>query len=119
MGMARVERHLALAAPGVQELIRSASTRPCLRPGDGFPSTIFAINLTGAFLLGLLLDGLAGNDPDIDARGGVRLVLGTGFLGGSTASSTASFETVRLLQQGKRLAGTLNGVGVSSGQMNL
>jgi len=37
--------------------------------------------------------------------------LGTGFLGGYTTFSTASFETVRLLQERRLGAGLLNAVG--------
>jgi CrcB protein len=37
-----------------------------------------------------------------------QLIVGTGFLGGYTTFSTTSFETVRLIQQGRtRLAVTL------------
>lgn len=69
------------------------------------------INLTGSFLLGLVT-GLAGAHL-LDGYG--QIVLGTGFLGGFTTFSTASFETVRLLQQKKWVVGGLNGVGVLVG----
>lgn len=41
----------------------------------------------------------------------LRLMVGTGFLGGSTTYSIASVETVRLAQQGRLGAAPLNGLG--------
>ena len=41
----------------------------------------------------------------------VRLVAGTGFLGGYTTFSTATFETVRLVQERRLPAAILNGLG--------
>lgn len=59
------------------------------------PLGTMLINITGSFLLGFLV-GLVAFD------GGSELwqtVAGTGFCGGYTTFSTASFETVRLVQQ--------------------
>jgi fluoride exporter len=73
-----------------------------------YPVGTTLINVTGSFLLGLL-GGLA-------LRHGLptswRLVLGTGFLGGYTTFSTASVETVRLLQDRRWLAAVANGFGL-------
>lgn len=66
------------------------------------------INLTGSLALGLVT-GLAVGHVLPEA---VHQVVGAGFLGGYTTFSTASFETVRLLQERRRIAGALNGLGV-------
>jgi CrcB protein len=72
-----------------------------------YPIGTTLINVTGSFLLGLV-GGLA-------LRHGLptpwRLVLGTGFLGGYTTFSTASVETVRLLQDRRFVAAIANGLG--------
>lgn len=65
------------------------------------------INVSGSLVLGLLT-GLAGANLLPEAW---HLVLGTGFLGGYTTFSTASFETVRLLQERRWVACLVNGLG--------
>ncbi len=65
-----------------------------LWPSSGFPWTTLLINLTGSFLLGLLLTV---NQPALPAS--YRLLLGTGLLGAYTTFSTFSYETVALVQQ--------------------
>lgn len=60
-----------------------------------FPYGTILINVTGAFLLGLVVALTVARvlPPEW------QLVLGTGLLGGYTTFSTASLETVRLLQE--------------------
>ncbi|MBT2585937.1 fluoride efflux transporter CrcB [Arthrobacter sp. ISL-95] len=65
------------------------------------------INVTGSFALGFLA-GLVmrGHAPE-----SLFLVLGTGFLGGYTTFSTASLETIRLVQSGRTGLALINGLG--------
>ncbi|MBD4267628.1 CrcB family protein, partial [Xanthomonas citri pv. citri] len=42
----------------------------------GVPVTIFAINVVGAFALGMLLEALVRCGPDVGARRSVRLFVG-------------------------------------------
>jgi CrcB protein len=70
------------------------------------PAGTFVINVSGSLLLGFLTGlVLVGAEPT-----DVRVVLGTGFLGGYTTFSTAMIETVRLLQQRRWGAAAVNGI---------
>ena len=72
-----------------------------------FPWPTVLINITGSLLLGLITGfAVSGLLPEA-----WRLVLGTGFLGGYTTFSTASVDTVRLLQQQRWAAGIVHGLG--------
>lgn len=77
------------------------------RMSTALPWGTIIINVSGSLALGLLT-GLAGANLLPEAW---HLVLGTGFLGGYTTFSTASFETVRLLQERRWVAGLVNGLG--------
>jgi len=80
------------------------------RGGSVLPWATTLINVTGSFALGVVV-GLVtvGGAPSAAA-----LIVGTGFLGGYTTFSTASFETVRLARQGRwRAAGVHLAVMVS------
>lgn len=69
-------------------------------PGQA-PLVIAVINVVGAFLLGALLPGLARLGSDEGRRRTVRLLLGTGFLGGFTTYSTLAVDTVTMLSDGQ------------------
>lgn len=77
------------------------------RFGTRLPWGTAIINVSGSFLLGLLT-GLATRGLPTE----VVLVLGTGLLGGYTTFSTASVETIRLLQQRRAAASLLYALGV-------
>ncbi len=67
------------------------------RWGSSFPWHTLLINVTGSFLLGLLMA--------VSAERGLvspslRIFLGVGILGGFTTFSTLSFESLDLMQRG-------------------
>ena len=64
---------------------------------NGMPLGIFIINVTGAFVLGWLLEALARGGPDEGGRRTARLLVGTGVLGGYTTYSTFAVDTDGLL----------------------
>jgi fluoride exporter len=62
----------------------------------GVPIATFAINVIGAFLLGVLLELLAEHSPDAAWSRRIQLSVGTGGLGGFTTYSALATETVTL-----------------------
>lgn len=72
-----------------------------------FPWATVAINVTGSALLGLLA-GLVIFDG---ASSSIQQIVGTGFCGGYTTFSTASFESVRLFEQRQPAKAFGNAVG--------
>jgi CrcB protein len=62
----------------------------------GVPVATFGINITGALLLGLLLELLAKHGLDIGWSRRVRLGVGIGILGGFTTYSALAVETATL-----------------------
>jgi CrcB protein len=81
---------------------------------EAYPLGTLIINLSGSFLLGLVV-GLAGHALPPEWR----LILGTGFLGGYTTFSTASYEAVRLAQQGRWREVSLHTIGMAIGAFAL
>lgn len=71
-----------------------------------FPLATVTINVTGSLLLGIL----AGLVLFAGEPAAWQTVIGTGFCGGYTTFSTASFETVRLVQQNRPGLALLNAV---------
>lgn len=75
------------------------------RRGDRLPWGTIAINLCGSLLLGVVTGIADGTAP------AWATVVGTGLLGGFTTFSTASIETVRLLQARRWAAASATGLG--------
>ena len=73
----------------------------------GLPWGTIVINVSGSLLLGLL----AGLVMRHHVPSSLQAILGTGFLGGYTTFSTASVETVRLVQSGRTGLALLNALG--------
>lgn len=97
----------------VDSAVRERSARSARARGSGcsadraFPVGTVTVNLTGSLALGVVAGMAAGPlGPEW------QVVLGGGLLGGYTTFSTASFETVRLVQQRRWSAALVNGVGV-------
>lgn len=76
----------------------------------GIPVAILGINILGAFALGLLLAGLSRLGPDAGVRRRVRIMLGTGFMGGFTTYSALAADTAGLLGEGRVEVGVLYGL---------
>ena len=77
------------------------------RFGPDFPWGSFVINVTGAFLIGLVLGLVSGGLLSAEAR----IFLAVGVLGGYTTFSTFAYETLELLVDGNTLAFFLNAFG--------
>jgi len=68
--------------------------------GNELLATTFAINLVGAFALAVLIETLALRGADVGHRRALRLVLGTGVLGGFTTYSALAVQTDTLVRSG-------------------
>lgn len=74
---------------------------------NAFPVVIWIINIAGAFLLGLLLESLIRAGSENQRRRKLRLLLGTGFLGGFTTYSALATDTALLLNHGHGYVGMI------------
>jgi CrcB protein len=77
------------------------------RHSTGLPLATFAINVSGAFLLGLVTGLAVHHGLGRDAE----TVLGVGLLGGYTTWSTFAVESVALAEQRRTRAALANVVG--------
>ena len=75
------------------------------RWGASFPWHTLVINVSGAFLLGVLMAVTVERNL---LPGSMRLLLGVGVLGGFTTFSTLSYESIALVEQGLIMQGALN-----------
>lgn len=78
------------------------------RYGVRFPLGTFIINVSGSFLIGLILALLARTT----ASAYWRYLIPIGFIGAYTTFSTFEYETLRAMQDGQVMTGLLN-VGLS------
>jgi CrcB protein len=79
----------ALARYGLDEFVG--------RRTGAFPWGILAVNVSGAFMIGVAVEAL---EPRFES-GWVRPMVVTGFLGAYTTFSTLSLDTYRLLERGE------------------
>jgi fluoride exporter len=73
--------------------------------GTGFPYGTLTVNVTGSFLISILM--VLGNDAAA-MPASIRNVLTTGVMGGFTTYSSFNYETLTLLQSGALLMGVTN-----------
>ncbi|HUK43365.1 MAG TPA: fluoride efflux transporter CrcB [Candidatus Bathyarchaeia archaeon] len=74
------------------------------RYGVRFPLGTFVINVSGSFLIGLILTLLARTT----ASAYWRYLIPIGFIGAYTTFSTFEYETLRAIQDGQLMTGLLN-----------
>ncbi len=74
------------------------------RYGVRFPLGTFVINVSGSFLIGLILTLLARTT----ASAYWRYLIPIGFIGAYTTFSTFEYETLRAIQDGQIMTGFLN-----------
>lgn len=66
--------------------------------GRSFPYGTFAVNIIGAYFIGLIMEMALRSSAISDT---LRLGLTVGFMGGLTTFSTFSYETFKLLEDGQ------------------
>ncbi|MFC9556682.1 fluoride efflux transporter CrcB [Rhodococcus sp. NPDC056960] len=80
------------------------------RRASEFPWATGIINVSGSLLLGFLVGMVLFHTAPHEWQ----VIAGVGFCGGYTTFSTASFETVRLIQRQRYWAGVANAVGTAA-----
>src|SRR5512140_579011 len=73
--------------------------------GRAFPYSTLPVNIVGAFLIGFVMEfALRSTHLSANLRTGITI----GFLGGLTTFSTFSYETFRLMEDGKFIIAAAN-----------
>jgi fluoride exporter len=102
VGTLRLRLAALVALGGAVGTSARAGLESAFAPEAGtWPWTTFTINLVGSFLLGVLLEHLVRSGPDDGWRRRVRVLVGTGVLGGFTTYSTFALEVDRLVDVGR------------------
>ena len=73
--------------------------------GRSFPYGTFAVNIIGAFFIGLLMEFSLRSTM---VSPNLRIGLAIGFLGGLTTFSTFSYETFKMLEDGQFIPAFIN-----------
>ena len=104
-----IELLVVAVAGGVGAAVRFV-VDGAIRQGStaGFPLATMIINVSGSLVLGLLTGLVLSHVLSHEWQ----LVVGTGLLGGYTTFSTASVETIRLLEERRWAATLINGFGM-------
>ena len=105
-----LDRYLmVLLGGGVGALARYVlGTAIAARIGGRFPLGTLVINVSGSFLMGLLMTLLT---ERLQPHPNLRLLLIVGFLGGYTTFSSFEYETFRAMQDGGKWIGLVNVAG--------
>ncbi|UVJ38471.1 CrcB family protein [Arthrobacter sp. CJ23] len=96
---------LLVAAGGVLGALARYGLGFVIPAPGGWPLPTLVINLSGALVLGALLEGLSRRGPDAGWRQILRLAVGTGFLGAFTTYSTLALDAVHLFDAGRSTEG--------------
>lgn len=100
---------MVLLGGGAGSLVRYAvATAIMTRTGSRFPFGTVLINITGSFLIGLVMTLLT---ERFSPHPNLRLLLVTGFLGGYTTFSSFEWETLALVRDSGWWLGLVNVVG--------
>lgn len=81
---------------GLRHLTSVAVTR---RIGGDWPYATFSVNVVGSLLIGVLAGWLVARGEEGSSP--LRLLIGTGLLGGFTTFSAFSLETAMLIERGR------------------